>query len=642
VCGIAGILSSEPVDNSGLTAMMQAIAHRGPDDEGWLLGTAGEGIRLGRHNVPASPATVALGHRRLSVLDLAPTAAQPMTSPDGRLALTYNGEIYNYVELRTELESGGWRFRSTGDTEVLLAGWSTWGHEVLSRVTGMFAFCMVDFQEQRAYLVRDHFGIKPLFIASDGRRLVFASELGALLAHPSIPRVMDPETAYSYLRFGLVDDDERTFFKGVTRLPAATYEVVDLTDVRHRDRREYWQLPSEEVDWSFPDAVEAVRSAFQRSVRLHLRSDVPVGVALSGGLDSASIAAVVRAISGPDRELHCFSYQADDPRLNEAGWARLAADATAARLHPVSASPHAMTAELADLVRSQGEPFGGTSIYAQRRVFETAHAAGVKVMLDGQGADELFGGYRSYLAARFVSLLRQARVGAAARLAVGVARMPDVKLTPELALRALSRTVSRRLASPLLLEPAFLPWMNEAWFRDRGVEPLPRPAMGALPEALSAAFLSTSLPALLRYEDRNSMRYSIESRVPFLDRDFVELVFRLPRAYIIGADATTKLVFREAMRGIVPDAIIERRDKIGFTTPERSWLSDVAWDDSVLSPAPDVAWADISTLRAWTAKRGASRHGDDHMTWRCLNLALWQEVMVVNEPASRRMAHSLP
>src|SRR5579863_4607909 len=192
MCGIAGILSSGPTTNSFLPTMLREMEHRGPDDDGWLLATPGEGMRCGRGPVPSGLASVALGHRRLAILDLAPTGAQPMVTPDGRFAMTYNGEIYNYVELREELERGGWRFRSTGDTEVLLAGWATWGAGVLRRLTGMFALCVVDFAAGRAFLARDPFGIKPLFIAQVGTSLLFASEIGALLVRGGVSAKLEP------------------------------------------------------------------------------------------------------------------------------------------------------------------------------------------------------------------------------------------------------------------------------------------------------------------------------------------------------------------------------------------------------------------------------------------------------------------
>jgi asparagine synthase (glutamine-hydrolysing) len=628
VCGIAGVISRERADVSLLDEMLGRLAHRGPDDHGWLV-SDGHEWRAGRGLVPREPARVALGHRRLSIIDLSPSGWQPMTSPDRRFAIVFNGEIYNYLELRQELDGVAWPFASATDTEVLLAGWSAWGPKVLDRAIGMFAFCLVDFGEQCAYLARDQFGIKPLFTSERDGSVVFASEINALLSDPRLDRSIDAARTYDYLRYGLVDHDDGTMLASIKRVPAGCLVEIDLGEPRSTTRHTYWSLPDDRDPVTFGTAVTQVRDAFEESVRIHLRSDVPVGFALSGGVDSSAIAAVARRIVGPGPELHAFSYIADDPRLDEGQWARMAADAAGVRMHPVTVPAEGLRSDLEDLIESQGEPFAGTSIYAQRRVFAAAREAGVPVLLDGQGADELFGGYRSHLAGRFEALLRSGDVLAAAQLARAVVALPDVRLRPRTVLRVAAGT-SPAWLRPLLLRRAGLEpfpwWMDAGWFKERGVA-VPGPGGGRdADRTLTAAFSRTSLPSLLRYEDRNSMRFSVESRVPFLERTFVELVFRLPEEHVFGRDGTTKRVFREAMRGIVPDPILDRRDKIGFTTPERRWLAgDRGWTAGVLGRGAAMPWFEAGRLRRRLDHVVSSGAAADHTLWRWLNLTLWVE-----------------
>jgi asparagine synthase (glutamine-hydrolysing) len=628
VCGIAGVISREPADISSLDEMLRRLAHRGPDDHGWLV-SDGHEWSAGRGSVPRQPARVALGHRRLSIIDLSPAGWQPMTSPDRRYAIVFNGEIYNYLELRQELDGVAWPFASATDTEVLLAGWSAWGPKVLDRAIGMFAFCLVDFGEQRAYLARDQFGIKPLFFSEGTGSVIFASEINALLGDPRLDRSIDVDRTYDYLRFGLVDHDDGTMLASIERVPAGCLVEIDLAEPLCTTRHTYWNLPEEREPTTFDAAVTAVRDAFEESVRIHLRSDVPVGFALSGGVDSSAIATVARRVIGPGPELHAFSYIADDPRLDEGHWARMAADAAGARVHPVGVPADGLRSDLEDLIASQGEPLAGTSIYAQRRVFAAAREAGVPVLLDGQGADELFGGYRSHLAGRFEALVRSGDVLAAAQLARAVAALPDVRVTPRTALRVAAGTGPAWLR-PLLLRGAGLEpfpwWMDAGWFKGHGVAE--RGGRGGRDKArtLAAAFSRTSLPSLLRYEDRNSMRFSVESRVPFLERALVELVFRLPEEHVFGRDGTTKRVFREAMRGIVPDPILDRRDKIGFTTPERRWLADDrGWTAQVLKRGAAMPWFESERLCRRLDHVLSSGAAADHTVWRWLNLTLWVE-----------------
>ncbi len=392
----------------------------------------------------------------------------------------------------------------------------------------------------------------------------------------------------------------------------------------------YWEIdPTEEGELSFDVAAVRLRELFLDSVRLHLRSDVPVGAALSGGIDSSSIVMAMRHVA-PSLDIHTFSYVEDDPVIGEERWVDLIGKTAGATIHKIRPTPDEMAGDLDELIRIQGEPFGSTSIYAQSRVFQLARKAGIKVMLDGQGADELLGGYPDYRLARIASLLRQGKWSEAWRLS-GSGSTPSAR---DLLLRAFARTAPAYVQTCLRrgLRQASAPdWLNGEWFiaRGAGQRQFEHPnGKRLLKKELYRTLTETSLPQLLHYEDRNSMACSIESRVPFLTPDLAKFLFALPEACIIATDGTSKAVFRQAMRGLVPDAILNRRDKLGFPTPERQWLLALrTWVERVLSSetAQQIPVFDAGQLhRTWTEIVNGARPYDSTV-WRWINLILWAQ-----------------
>lgn len=635
MCGIAGLVAppGRTASAETLAAMVARLAHRGPDDVGFG-GWDGTAFRAGKEPDAAAHAQVALGHRRLSILDLSAGGWQPMSSPDGARHVVYNGEIYNFRELRTELEAAGRTFRSTSDTEVLLAAWDQWGRAALPRFTGMFAFALLDTRARTLTLARDPFGIKPLVLARGAHGLAFASEIKALLEVPGLPRTVDPRRLYRYIRYGLTDDGDGTLFAAVRQLPAGHVLEVPLDDPGAGTPERWFALDvARAQDIAFDEAVTRVRELFLRSVSLHLRSDVPLGAALSGGVDSSAIVAAMRAVE-PALEIHAISYFAGDPALDEERWATLAAEAAGATIHAARPEPHELVRDLEALVASQDEPFGSTSIYAQRRVFEAARAAGITVMLDGQGADETFAGYRPYVAARLLSQLRAGDAFGALRLLASAVRQPGAGFGP-LASWMGAQLLPAGLdpwARALTGRPRYPAWLDGTWFDAReAATPFPRPPVAgrALAELLAFTIAESSLPMLLRYEDRNSMASSIESRVPFLEPDLVRFALSLPEEYLLGQDATTKNVFRAAMRGLVPERILDRRDKIGFATPELDWLTRVGpWVEDVLTSEAARAIPALharAMLAEWHAVRDLQRPFDWRV-WRFINLVRWSEL----------------
>ena len=634
MCGIAGFATNrtEGLSPDMLRIARDGLAHRGPDDFGFFCMRGGD-RRLTRDVREFLPGTRRLlVHRRLSILDLSAAGWQPMATDDGRYLLTFNGEIYNYVELRGELEKQGYHFVSQSDTEVLLKGYVAWGPEVLDRLIGMFAFAILDTQNEELFLARDFFGIKPLYYATTADCFGFASDLGVLTEAMGLPRRPDPENLYLFMRFGITDHGNRTLFEAVRQLPSAHWLNVNLRTMSQSGPVRYWRPDLERSrDVSYDQATASVREIFLENIRLHMRSDVPIGVALSGGLDSSAILMSMRHVAGRTQRLIAFSFVPDDPKLSEEKWIDLVSAASGAEVHKVHVSPSDIVAEFEDLTATHCLPTGSSSVLAQRFVFRRAQELGIKVMLDGQGGDELFAGYQHFLGAPLASYLQCGNVVRAWNYLRDACRLNRVSRSFLLALAADNmlpaclRGCVRRIG-----HREFVPgWMDADWFRARGVAGGPaRPGYRreALRNQLLAHVEGAGLAHLLRYEDRNSMAFSIESRVPFLTPTLASYALALPQSYLISPKGETKAVFRSAMRGIVPDEVISRHDKIGFEPPERAWLGHLnKWVCDSL--ASDYA-ASMRPLRAKAAAiewknvlRGRRRF--DSRVWRWMSVLNW-------------------
>lgn len=633
MCGIAGFVqprSAHRLSNWADSALAR-LAHRGPDDSGWLA-DHGDTWTEGTGPFPTEPSRVGLLHRRLSILDLSPLGHQPMLSADGRLAIVFNGEIYNYLELRAELGRAGHSFRTNSDTEVLLAALTEWGVAALPKLVGMFVFAVLDRNRNRLLLVRDFFGIKPLYYCQSADGFAFASEIKAL--RPLVSGRVRPDRVFAYLTDGLTDHGGETLLADVKQVPAAHWLEVDLETLQVGEPFRYWHIDlSRKLDLSFPAAVARARELFLQSVRFHLRSDVPLGAALSGGIDSSAIVAAMRAVE-PSADVWTFTFVANEPGIDEEVFADLAAKSANASAHKVKLAAGDLIDDLDTLIATQDEPFGSTSIYAQYRVFRLAAENGVKVMLDGQGADEMLAGYHGYFAARLATLIGRGQWLKAYQLAGRAASRPGVGGRLGLLARGIRRLLPNGLETTgrrMLGRPRVPRWLSNDWVRANELSPVvdrSRRGGDRLRDRLLSTLTETSLPMLLRYEDRNSMAWSLESRVPFLTPALAEFFLGLPEVYLISRDGSTKHVFREAMRGLVPDAILDRRDKIGFATPEKRWLAELApWVDGVLSPdrIRRVPALDATAVRAeWQAIHAGTRPFDWRV-WRWVNMIRWAE-----------------
>ncbi|MBI1202292.1 MAG: asparagine synthase (glutamine-hydrolyzing) [Rhodopseudomonas sp.] len=629
MCGIAAIVTmpGHAIDGNLVGLLDRKLAHRGPDASGAAF--------FRRDGLPGdtSQAAIALIHRRLSIIDLDARANQPMTSSDNRYDLVFNGEIYNYIELRQELQRAGYQFRTESDSEVLMTAYAAWGEKALTRFTGMFAFALLDRQKRELFIARDPFGIKPLFWTVGRDALAIASEIGPLLDVPGVSRNVNLARMSLYLSVGQTDAGDETMFADIFSLPAGSYARISLAGPQRPAPISYWRPRIERRERSLAVSAQELREAFLQSVGFHLRSDVPVGIALSGGIDSSAILGAVRAIAGQNQEIHAFSFIAAGSEVDETRFIDLAARAGNAVRHDVYIEPEDIVGDIDQLIALQGEPFGSLSIYAQQRVMQLAAANNIKVMLDGQGADELFAGYRPYVARRLSELLASGRLAEAAALIGAIRRMPQGGL--RLVLQAFEAMTPRYLqdtARALIGRPLFSPWIEKAWFADRGAlnaGPLPPRGPGFLHNALVQSLTDTVLPALLRYEDRNSMAVAIESRVPFLTPALADLAYSLPSDHLVDGNGTSKAVLRAAMRGLVPDEILDRKDKIGFATPDRQWAARLRpWFSKVLRSDTARASSWLRPDDALAALEGRSGKGVQFGfdVWRTVNFLRWVEV----------------
>lgn len=613
MCGIAGYhgLAADP---ALLTRMNDCQQHRGPDGDGILTdGPCG------------------LAHRRLSIIDVA-HGQQPMETADGRYVIAYNGEVYNYLDLRSELQAQGHTFATDSDTEVVLQAFAQWGESAFDRFNGMFGLAIWDRREQRLTLARDHFGIKPLYVArvphpdGIGEVLLFSSEIKPILASGLYDKKVNERSVYRYLRFRAHEDGTETFFDGIERLAPGEVLTADATGVQ---RRTYTRLKEEllelaSVQRPYDDAAAAeYKRRLVESVRLRLQSEVPVGTSLSGGLDSSAVAVIINqllnegdalSLSAVGARQNTFSAVFPGSINDEERYVDDVLDICTGQVesHKIKPTADEFKADLLDFVRTQEEPLISSGPYAQFQVMREA-TKHVTVLLDGQGADEMMAGYIPYYAV----YLRQLRAQGAAVAAAELAKSLDVLYRlGRFKLKAKVR-LKKSVPTTQLMNPEFVKAHAGERYSSEGAN---------LKKRLVEDLFHNSLPSLLRYEDKNTMRFSLEGRVPFLDKEVVKFVFSLSDEAIIK-DGWNKRVLRDATRGLLPESINRRRNKIGFTTPQVEWFQRLKnhFYNIFLSESfanrPYVNQTEvIAAFEGWI--KGAN--DVDTMTfWRLINLELW-------------------
>jgi asparagine synthase (glutamine-hydrolysing) len=609
MCGICGIVDLQrPAETDVVRSMLNELRHRGPDGEGFF-------------DAPG----IALGHARLAIIDLSDGGRQPFASDDGTLQLLHNGEVFNYLELRRELEQLGHRFRTATDTEVVLRAYEQWGRSCVERFNGMWALALWDGREQRLFCSRDRFGIKPFVYRLEGDRLAFASEPRAFRRDPSFQARPNPAAIRDFLAQGHTDHLEETFFAGVSHLPPGHSMTFGAGGLRlHR----YWTLePGDEP----ADPVGTFRELFLDSIRVRLRSDVPLGTALSGGLDSSAVAVAIDHLLRTEAEharpvgerQRTFTAYFEDVGFDERPFAEAVVGQILSEPSWLTFDDQALLEVLPDVVASQGEPFGSTSVVAQWFVMRAAAEAGLKVMLDGQGGDEVLAGYRTTHGYRIADLLAGGHLrGALGELRAypGSARaLPAAVITPFLPRRARWELRGRRSRADLLVHRSL---------RQRTAPPA-APHAGPMPDRLRSQYhlilAQLGLPELLRYEDRNSMAHSLEGRVPFLDHRLVEFLYGLDAGQLYER-GTTKVVLRQALADLLPPAVRERRDKLGFVTPEQRFLDGRLGDlAEEVFRSPDLRERGFvdgdEALERLRRHRAGAPAGFE--LWRALSVELW-------------------
>ena len=568
MCGISALIGSG-WSASQLEAMVRSQRHRGPDMEGCYFAPRG---------------SAALALNRLSILDLSSAGQQPMTDPETGLTVVLNGEIYNFLELRQQLHD--YPYRSHTDTEVVLAAYRQWGEACVDHFIGMFAVLVWDERQQRLFAARDRFGVKPLHYVVNGRTLLIASEIEALFA-AGVPRRMNAAAWSTYLTGGLHDHSAQTFWENIISVPAGhslTWNNGQISikrwyDLAEQAGPEFDQRPCEAVQ-------EEYLALLKDSIKLRFRSDVPVGINLSGGLDSSILLALVQAVHGCDSNIEAFTYVTGDPRYDELPWVKMMLTGTQHPSVVYHLEPQEVPSLAASVQKHQSEPFGGLPTLAYARLFERAASNGVTVVMDGQGMDEQWAGY-------------------------------DYYATPENGAKSPVQGTTQRSTRPECLLPDF------AALTQPFSPPRPFPDELRNRQYRDARF--TKIPRALRFNDRISMRASVELREPFLDHRLFELALKQPRERKIENGVQKKLL-RVMARQLISSNLVEA-PKRPVQTPQREWLRGVLkpWADECIETALHQhgnSWLDSNSVREQWRDYCEGRNDNSFYVWQWISLGL--------------------
>jgi len=612
MCGIAGIAAKDKglVTTARVQKAIGMLRHRGPEGEGVYLSLEG---------------TAALGHRRLCIIDTSAAAAQPMAF-GGHYHISYNGELYNYLELRAELKAKGHTFSTQSDTEVVLAAYAEWGRDCLQRFDGMFSFALWDEKKKELFAARDRFGEKPFFYHYDGKQLLFASEIKALWAMGVLKEV-NRAMLYNFLTIGYTGnpyDPAETFYEGVQKLPAASY-LIYTPATGELTIEKYWQVYTE-VDNSISEreAIERFTQLLTTSVERRLRSDVPIGTSLSGGLDSSAIVAFCDKVGGQHYTHQCFTASFPGFKRDELPYAAAVAKQYRLEHHIVEIKDEEIAALVEKVMAHQEEPFSSASPLAQYKVYEAAKQQGVTVLLDGQGADEVLGGYHKYYKWYWSELYRQRKLGRSGELTT--ARKLGIKvpfglkekgaaLFPHLAASLLQSSRSKKAGSHPDLDREFIAANHQQFYYSM-------PAHFDLNGALHYNTFTNGLEELLRLADRNSMAHSTEVRLPYLSHELVAFLFTLPPHYKIH-DGWTKWLLRKSAEPLLPLEITWRKDKIGFEPPQKAWMQHHDTEAAIQEGKQALVHQGVLDKRALHKKlQPHEAHAAEGMDWKYWTAAL--------------------
>jgi asparagine synthase (glutamine-hydrolysing) len=616
MCGIAGIVKFQDSDMdvvSLIQRMNEAIKHRGPDGEGYLAINNDNEVALYTQETPKEiisssilhrpvkalreyrDAKAILAHRRLKIIDLMPTGHQPMCNANKDLWIVFNGEIYNYIELKEELKHD-YTFHTTSDTEVILAAYAKWGYECVNRFNGMWSFVIYDKRKKVLFASRDRFGVKPFYYTKDNTHFAFASEQKALVGN-TVKFNPNEKAIFDYWLFSDMEEEEEGMFKGIYELFPSHSLTLSLETGELKKWR-YYTLPYlnnyEEADIDLQNCQNRIRNYVSDAVRLRLRSDVEVASCLSGGIDSSSIVSSIYEMT--QKGINTFTTAFKDQSIDESPWAKIVSDYTHSNAHYTYPTSEELVKDLHNLIYCQDIPIWSTSTYAQYRVMQLIKESNIKVVLDGQGGDELFAGYDNYYFYYFRDLVQHGKSFHNEAKATGRFQELKKRYRNQVLYKKYmaSLPLSIQLSLHLNAHPE-IKYLNKD-FLHRNKERIGRSKDGfTLNQALYQDFNNNSLlKSYLKCEDRCSMWHSVESRTPFSDDvNLIEYVFSLPYSIKIK-NGTLKALMRDSMRGIVPDVILDRKDKMGYVTPNRRWIAEIresvksTFDNSVVSEYMDT------------------------------------------------------
>ena len=563
MCGIAGIISSEKnfVSTERLKQMTNAIAHRGPD---------GEGIWINQSN------EIGFGHRRLSIIDLSEAGSQPMNYID-RYAIIHNGEIYNYLELKEDLIKRGYSFRSKTDTEVIAAAYDCWKDECVDRFDGMFAFAIWDEKEKELFAARDRFGEKPFFYFFDNKQFVFASEVKAIWS-AGIEKKPNLKMLFNFITIGYVDNPnqpEETFFENISKLPAASCLKYKLAN-NELSFEKYWDIDLDnKIKISDEKAIEQFNHLFSNSVKRRMRSDVAIGTSLSGGLDSSSVVAISNKLKNENDSHKCFTASFQNFERDESVYSKQVADRFSLQQFITSVSVSDLINDWEKFSDQQEEPTSSASAFAQYKVYELANKQGIKVLLDGQGADETLAGYYKYYKWYWQELFHKLKLNRSGE--IRAARRNGIN--ERFGIKNIIASLFPDFASVILERQYLLNALRQEDLTHDFVKLQSREAYYSTPPYFNlngVLYFNTcmhGLEELLRYADRNSMAFGREVRLPFLNHELIEFIFSLPSNFKIRK-GWTKWMLRESMKSALPENIVWRKDKVGFEPPQLQWMQD--------------------------------------------------------------------
>jgi asparagine synthase (glutamine-hydrolysing) len=610
MCGITGFNWK---DEKLIIALNKTIKHRGPDDSGYY-----------------ADEKLSMGNVRLAIIDLSPKGHMPMFSDDNKLIITYNGEIYNYKEIREELIKKGHRFNSRTDTEVILYAYKEWGFDCVKKFNGMWAFAIYDKNKNILFISRDRFGIKPLYYYHNNNNFIFSSEIKAILKC-GIKRKANDRIIFDYLYYNLIDHSEETFFYGIKRLMPGHNLIFDLAKNTIRIENYYNLKERLKLKKGIKEDERELKKLFFTSVERRLVSDVPVGSCLSGGIDSSSIVCTMRKLNKKGI-IKTFSLTFPNEKIDESKYQKMVIDKAKCFGYFTTPKPEDLLNDLNDFLYAQEEPVGSTTYYAQYRVMRLAHEQGMKVLLDGQGSDEIFAGYTYFFAYYFRELFF---------------RIKFFKFFKEIIkYRKNHKSFFALNYMFFLMLPSFLKnkinfhrrtYLNEKFileFKNRNTK-IKQWSARTLNEALLNSVTYYSLPHLLRTEDKSSMRFSIESRVPFLDYELVEYVLSKGPSFKIN-HGITKYAFRKAMNGVTPKEILSRMDKIGFATPEENWLKNECVKKMVFKIIESENFRKRKYWNAAKVKKLYIKHLNEkgnyaNEIWKCICLEKWFEIFEIKD-----------